>query len=127
MVLFKVVGYFLYYILIARCWLLFIPYPITGLFDERWTFLLRESCRVCRSSPGVVLGDLVDVAVCGSKIVLCISEQIYTLRGGWMVAGKGVRCMQCLCWGFVLGRRGRLSRRSSIQVDEISCIRDHLK
>ena len=46
-------------------------------------------------------------------------------RGGWMVAGKGVRCMQCLCWGFVLGRRGRLSRRSSIQVDEISCIRDH--
>ena len=47
------------------------------------------------------------------------------MRGGWMVAGKGVRCMQCLCWGFVLGRRGRLSRRSSIQVDEISCIRDH--
>ena len=27
--------------------------------------------------------------------------------------------------GFVLGRRGQLSRRSSIQVDEISCIRDH--
>ena len=52
-------------------------------------------------------------------------SKIYTLRGGWMVAGKGVRCMQCLCWGFVLGRRGRLSRRSSIQVDEISCIRDH--
>jgi len=38
MVLFKVAGYFLYYILIARCWLLFISYPITGLFDERWTF-----------------------------------------------------------------------------------------
>jgi hypothetical protein len=65
--LFKVAGYFLYYILIARCWLLFIPYPITGLFDERcifcgcvavmgyfgsfWMSLLRESCRVCRSSP----------------------------------------------------------------------------
>jgi hypothetical protein len=41
--------------------------------------LLREWCRVCRSSPGVVLGDSVDVAACGSKIVLCISEQIYTL------------------------------------------------
>ena len=27
--------------------------------------------------------------------------------------------------GFVLGRRGQLSGRSSIQVDEISCIRDH--
>ena len=39
MVLFKVAGYFLYYILIARCWLLFIPYPITGLFDERWTWV----------------------------------------------------------------------------------------
>jgi hypothetical protein len=38
MVLFKVAGYFLYYILIARCWLLFISYAITGLFDERWTF-----------------------------------------------------------------------------------------
>jgi hypothetical protein len=46
MVLFKVALYFLYYILIARCWLLFIPYPITGLFDERWTFLLRESLYV---------------------------------------------------------------------------------
>ena len=44
--------------------------------------LLRESCHVFRSSPGVVLGDSVDVAACGSKIVLCISEQIYTLRGG---------------------------------------------
>ena len=42
MVLFNVALYFLYYILIARCWLLFIPYPITGLFDERWTFLLRS-------------------------------------------------------------------------------------
>jgi len=29
--------------------------------------------------------------------------------------------------GFVLWRRGQLSRRSSIQGDEISCIRDHLK
>ena len=33
-------------------------------------------------------------------------------------------CSVCGC-GFVLGRRGQLSRRSSIQVDEISCIRDH--
>ena len=31
-----------------------------------------------------------------------------------------------LCCGFVLGRRGHFSRRSSIQCDEISCIRDHL-
>jgi hypothetical protein len=38
MELFKVAGHFLYYILIARCWLLFIPYPITGFFDERWIF-----------------------------------------------------------------------------------------
>ena len=51
MVLFKVVGYFLYYILIARCWLLFIPYPITGLFDERWTF--------CGCVAVIGLGDLV--------------------------------------------------------------------
>ena len=42
-----------------------------------------------------------------------------------MAASRCVRCMQCLCCGFVLGRRGQLSRRSSIQVDEISCIRDH--
>ena len=48
MVLFKVVGY---YILIARCWLLFIPYPITGLFDERWTF--------CGCVAVIGLGDLV--------------------------------------------------------------------
>ena len=34
------------------------------------------------SAGRVVLGDLVDVAACGSKIVLCISERIYTLRGG---------------------------------------------
>jgi len=46
-------------------------------------------------------------------------------EGGWMAASRCVRCMQCLCCGFVLGRRGQLSRRSSIQVDEISCIRDH--
>ena len=32
-----------------------------------------------------------------------------------------------LCCGFVLGRRGQFSRRSSIQCDEISCIRDHLR
>ena len=51
MVLFKVAGYFLYYILIARCWLLFIPYPITGLFDERWTF--------CGCVAVIGLGDLV--------------------------------------------------------------------
>ena len=30
-----------------------------------------------------------------------------------MTASKCVRCMQCLCWGFVLGRRGQLSRRSA--------------
>ena len=36
--------------------------------------LLRESCHASRSSPGVVRGDLVDAAACGSKI--------YTLRGG---------------------------------------------
>ena len=42
-----------------------------------------------------------------------------------MAASRCVRCMQCLCCGFVLGRRGQLSRRSSIQGDEISCIRDH--
>ena len=70
-----------------------------------------------QSYPGTVLGDVVGAAAWGSKI--------YTLRGGWMAASRCVRCMQCLCWGFVLGRRGRLSRRSSIQVDEISCIRDH--
>ena len=51
MVLFKVAVYFLYYILIARCWLLFIPYPITGLFDERWTF--------CGCVAVIGLGDLV--------------------------------------------------------------------
>ena len=44
-----------------------------------------------------------------------------------MAASRCVRCMQCLCCGFVLGRRGHFSRRSSIQGDEISCIRDHLK
>jgi hypothetical protein len=61
---------------------------------------------------GAVLGDLVDAVAWGSKI--------YTLRGpGWMPASRCVRCMQCLCCGFVLGRRGQLSRRSSIQVDEI--------
>ena len=70
-----------------------------------------------------VFGDLVDVSVWG--IILCISDQIYTLRGGWMTAIRCVRCMQCLCCGFVLGRRVQLSRRSSIQGDEISCIRDH--
>ena len=72
-----------------------------------------------RSYPGTVLGDVVGAAAWGSKI--------YALRGGWMAASRCVRCMQCLCWGFVLGRRGQLSRRSSIQGDEISCIRDHLK
>jgi hypothetical protein len=46
-------------------------------------------------------------------------------EGGRMAASRCVRYMQCLCCGFVLGRRGQLSRRSSIQVDEISCIRDH--
>jgi hypothetical protein len=57
----------------------------------------------------VVLGDLVDVAAWG--IVPCVSK-IDTLGGG----GRGEG-----------GRRGQLSRRSSIQGDEISCIRDHLK
>ena len=46
-------------------------------------------------------------------------------RMGGVAANKCVRCMQWWCCGFVLGRRGQLSRRSSIQVDEISCIRDH--
>ena len=64
-----------------------------------WMSLLRESCRVCRSSPGVVFGDLVDVAACGSKIVLCISEQIYTLRGGL----DGCEQMCTLHAVFVLG------------------------
>ena len=59
--------------------------------------LLRESCRECRSSPGVVLGDLVDVADCGSKIVLCISEQIYTLRGvEWLRADVYAACSVCV-------------------------------
>ncbi len=72
-----------------------------------------------QSYPGTVLGDVVGAAAWGSKIS--------TLRGGWMAASKCVRCMQCLCWGFVLGRHGQFPRRSSIQGDEISCIRDHLK
>ena len=59
--------------------------------------LFREWCRVCRSSPGVVLGDSVDVAACGSKIVLCISEQIYTLRGeGWLRADVYDACSVCV-------------------------------
>ena len=59
--------------------------------------LLRESCHACRSSPGVVRGDLVDVAACGSKIVLCISEQIYTLRGGgWLRADVFAACSVCV-------------------------------
>jgi hypothetical protein len=49
---------------------------------------------------------------------------------GWccvgVAANKCVRCMQWWCCGFVFGRRGQFRRRSSIQVDEISCIRDHL-
>ena len=44
--------------------------------------------------------------------------------GGGLRANVYAACSVCGC-GFVLGRRGQLSRRSSIQVDEISCIRDH--
>jgi hypothetical protein len=41
--------------------------------------------------------DLVDVAACGSKIVLCISEQIYTLRGeGWLQADVYAACSVCV-------------------------------
>ena len=48
-------------------------------------------------SPGVVLGDLVDVADCGSKIVLCISEQIYTLRVvEWLRADVYAACSVCV-------------------------------
>ena len=73
-----------------------------------------------RSYLGTVLGDVVGAAAWGSKI--------YTLRGGvgWLRADVYAACSVCGC-GFVLGRRGQLSRRSSIQGDEISCIRDHLK
>ena len=68
-----------------------------GYVGSFWMSLLRESCRVCRSSPGVILGDLVDVAVCGSKIVLCISEQIYTLRGvEWLLADVYAVCSVCV-------------------------------
>ena len=88
------------------------PYPLTVQAGQ-----YEESFYTSRSYPGTVLGDVVGAAAWGSRI--------YTLRGGWMAASRCVRCMQCLCWGFVLGRRGLLSRRSSIQVDEISCIRDH--
>ena len=52
-----------------------------------------------RSYPGTILGDVVDAAAWGSKI--------YMLWGGWMAASRCVRCMQCLCWGFVLGRHGQ--------------------
>ena len=49
--------------------------------------------------------------------------------GGIQYSGfsNGVRYVgnRSIGLGFVLGRRGQLSRRSSIQVDEISCIRDH--
>ena len=57
-----------------------------------------------RSYPGTVLGDVVGAAVWGSKI--------YRLRGGWMVAGKGVRCMQWWCCVFVLGHWQSLANRS---------------
>ena len=68
-----------------------------GYFGSFWMSLLRESCRECRSSAGVVLGDLVDVADCGSKIVLCISEQIYMLRGvEWLRADVYAACSVCV-------------------------------
>jgi len=42
-----------------------------------------------------VFGDLVDVSVWG--IVLCISEQIYTLRGGgWLRADVFAACSVCV-------------------------------
>ena len=63
-----------------------------------------ESFYTSRSSPGTVLGDVVDAAAWGSKI--------YTLRGGWMVAGKGVRCMQWWCCVFVFGHWQSLANRS---------------
>ena len=56
------------------------------------------------------LGDVVGAAACGSKI--------YTLRGGWMAASRCVRCMQCLCWGFVLGRHGQFGE-SGLVVSKI--------
>ena len=79
-----------------------------------------ESFYTSRSYPGTVLGD-----TWGGCMLLLGDVGSIRGGGGWMAASRCVRCMQCLCWGFVLGRRGRLSRRSSIQVDEISCIRDH--
>ena len=53
---------------------------------------------------GGVLGDVVGAAAWGCRI--------YMLRGGWMVAGKGVRFMQW--WGcvFVLGHWQSLVNRS---------------
>ena len=51
--------------------------------------LLRESCHASRSSPGVVLGDLVDAVAWGSKI--------YTMRGGgWLRADVYAACSVCV-------------------------------
>ena len=54
-----------------------------------------ESFYTSRSSPGTVLGDVVDAAAWGSK------KELYA-EGGWMAASRCVRCMQCLCWGGVV-------------------------
>ena len=86
----------------------------------------RPSNHIYRS-----ISELSWCCIWGSCGCLCLGNRSMHLgadlypEGGWMAASRCVRCMQCLCCGFVLGRRGQLSRRSSIQVDEISCIRDH--
>ena len=74
--------------------------------------LLRESCHASRSSPGVVRGDLVEAAACGSKI--------YTLRG--------CKCTLCTGVGRGIGESfrsttGVYSRPSQLFINKILYIR----
>ena len=90
-----------------------------GYLGILWMSLFGESVYASQSSPSDVLGDLVDAVASGSKI--------YTLRGGgWLRSDVFAACrgyVVVLVLGDLVTRR-HFSRRSSIQGDEISCIRD---
>jgi hypothetical protein len=62
---------------------------VGGYLGILWMSLFGESFYASRSSPGAVLGDLVDAVAWGSKI--------YTLRGGgWLRADVYDPCSVCV-------------------------------